>query len=349
MGIDGSSRILYVSDALELTHIIAILRDRCQQTSDPTMDKNNENGRVRQPCIVIDGNQVGMRMMKSPGSAMHRIMAISELFASEGIDVIIAVDGERRPQTKRASVQRAANREHARIEAIIEKQDLAVLLQHADASQKKIRELQQLIKTNESLCEKILPDDFVDVLRELVETYGRQNKQSTISLKVAKMQADPMIARLLLTGKADLIVSSDSDFAAYAGDKCLCVKSFSYQGNRFDEIILSTGDRTVAEAVLASLRKTFPKATQTFCQPTFPIFCGENDPMFRALICVGLGCDVIPGGVVGLGPSRLYKAVQLIGKDLLPDQRIHKLLDVLTSFVKKMVQSTISIEMIFGH
>jgi len=57
--------------------------------------------------------------------------------------------------------------------------------------------------------------------------------------------------------------------------------------------------------------------------------------MFQALICVGLGCDVIPGGVVGLGPSRLYKAVKLIAKALLPDQCICKLLDVLTSLVKK--------------
>jgi len=101
-------------------------------------------------------------------------------------------------------------------------------------------------------CEKILPDNFVNVLRELVEMHGHQNKQSTYPSKLQN-PGSPMIAHLLLTGKADTIHLSNSDFAIYVGDKCLCVKSFSYQGNRFDKILLSTGGRTVAEEVLASL------------------------------------------------------------------------------------------------
>jgi len=33
--------------------------------------------------IVVDGNQIGMQMMKSSESAMHGIMAISELYPRE--------------------------------------------------------------------------------------------------------------------------------------------------------------------------------------------------------------------------------------------------------------------------
>jgi len=94
MRIYGNSQILYMSDASELTHIIAILCDCCQQNSNAMMNKKNRNGHVHQPCIIIDGNQAGIQMMQSSGSAMHCIMAISELFASKGIDVIISVNRE---------------------------------------------------------------------------------------------------------------------------------------------------------------------------------------------------------------------------------------------------------------
>ena len=85
-------------------------------------------------------------------------------------------------------------------------------------------------------------------------------------MKIALKQADPMIACLLLTGKVDAIFSNDSDFAAYCGKKCLCIKDFhlvvwmgrnnneqELHGGIFGKIVLSTGDKSVADHVIASL------------------------------------------------------------------------------------------------
>jgi len=132
------------------------------------------------------------------------------------------------------------------------------------------------------LFNNILLDVFVDVLREQVEAYGSDNAQATISLKAAKMQADPMIACLLLTMVANIIVSSYSDFAAYTGDKCLFIKKFYLHDHTIDKIILLTGLFKVSEEVIASLHCMFPKACQKFNMPRCPLFCNENDPMFCA-------------------------------------------------------------------
>jgi len=66
-----------------------------------------------------------------------------QVFASEGIDVITTVDGKC-PPTKRATIQSSADKEHACLEALIAKQELALLLQNDCSLQKKIHKLQCL-------------------------------------------------------------------------------------------------------------------------------------------------------------------------------------------------------------
>jgi hypothetical protein len=62
---------------------------------------------------------------------------------------------------------------------------------------------------------------------------------------------DPLLARHLLHGESDAMMSKDSDFAAYAGDKCLFIHDFRYSNRRegctLDKIILRTGESKVAE------------------------------------------------------------------------------------------------------
>jgi len=126
-----------------------------------------------------------------------------------------------------------------------------------------------------------------------------------ISLMVAKKQADPMITRLLLKGMADVIMSSDSDFAAYTGSNCFCIKHFDLPAkeNKINNILLSTGDKDKAREI-ASCFGDHDNNT-LFGIPDFPLFSWESNPMICALICIGLGCDVYPGGVKGYGLSQM--------------------------------------------
>jgi len=82
-----------------------------------------------------------------------------------------------------------------------------------------------------------------------------------------------MMACLLLTGKVDAIFSNNSDFAAYCRNKCLCIKKYKLvvqtgknnnerqmNGGTLARIILSTGDKSVADNVIASLCNQFPES-----------------------------------------------------------------------------------------
>ncbi len=65
----------------------------------------------------------------------------------------------------------------------------------------------------------------------------------------------------------------------------------------------------MAEDTVSDLKKAFPAATQEFSTPADPLFNGET-PLMRALICVGLGCDVYPKGMPSCGPSKIHQALQ---------------------------------------
>jgi len=86
----------------------------------------------RHPCVVINANQVGMTMMTLSRCPMACIVGIACLFTTAGIDVVIAADGMLHPQSKIALVMHAADREHARIDAIQAKEELAALYQNGN-------------------------------------------------------------------------------------------------------------------------------------------------------------------------------------------------------------------------
>jgi len=279
MGILHQKKLLYVSQELQFTHVVAILRELAEDRRKefaarcgPT-DRDGSQS-APSPSIIIDANQMGMKMLNMPGSPMLRIIAFAQKFAKEGIDVVIAADGTMRMHTKRASIQRAGNRECARITALTSKQELAIHLQSNNINNEKIAELQKIVTKTESSANNMLPDDFIDVLREEVDCLKTQSLGGDVMLKIAQYQADPMIARIILEGKADAVVSNDSDYAVYLGRKCLCIKEYSYKirDGSIDKIILSTGDKFMADWVDKCLRKLFCNSNCRFREPEFPLF-----------------------------------------------------------------------------
>ena len=46
-------------------------------------------------------------------------------------------------------------------------------------------------------------------------------------------------------------------------------------------------------------------------KPKFPLFDGANDLKMRALIAIALGCNVLPGGVPGVGASSLLNLLKM--------------------------------------
>jgi hypothetical protein len=149
MGLPSPASLLFSSDEMELPHLYAILSARRRRAM--TASTENENNNLpRQPCVDIDANQVVMRLIKKTGGAVHNIIGIVSLLAKDGVDVCIIADNENcRPQTKRASVERAAKREHSRILGLKTREELATLLQSENLPKEKVEELQKTIQSKE--------------------------------------------------------------------------------------------------------------------------------------------------------------------------------------------------------
>lgn len=164
----------------------------------------------------------------------------------------------------------------------------------------------------------------------------------------AKFQADYVIALRSLEMKNDFIFSADTDFAALLGNECLLIDDVKNNGvgllkkkrknkrvkgnNKKAEVIF---DASAFEIKLAGVSKkkmidlqkrlesydtgrgikSIAKGKVTWTRANRPLF--EDRPLrLRALIALGLGCDVFDG-VNRCGPSKIEKELEKIEKKIL--------------------------------
>jgi len=162
------------------------------------------------------------------------------------------------------------------------------------SNNKRLCILESEINKHDRMASSLLPDGFACILKEKIEATDTTNLTTKIMFKAAKKQADPTIAWLILTGSANIIMSNDSDFSVYCGDKCLCIKSFKFdhREKKISEMVLSTGDRRVANdvsTILCTTLDAFGSSDNIFTTPKFPLYCGEEDPMICMLMSVAVG------------------------------------------------------------
>ena len=74
----------------------------------------------------------------------------------------------------------------------------------------------------------MLPTDYYDVLHSLIELHVPQScVHGTINfIHDEKAQADVVNAARVARNLSDMIVSVDTDYAAYLGKECTCLKEF---------------------------------------------------------------------------------------------------------------------------
>jgi len=81
--------------------------------------------------------------------------------------------------------------------------------------------------------------------------------------------------------------------------------------------VLSFGNEGYVAFVILCFCVVDNLTTLVFCKPDFPVFSKEYDPLFCALIIVGLGCNLNLGGVKSIGPSTMYKLLAEINRNQL--------------------------------
>ncbi|MGH7954337.1 MAG: hypothetical protein ACREOZ_00075, partial [Gloeomargaritales cyanobacterium] len=261
------------------------------------------------------------------GGATYRCSSISYLPSTSLISSIITVvcDGDKRHHSKRASIERIAAREGARIDSIIMRGELmpvAEELQNGNCSDvEKVEQtakkdkLVKAVKGAEDRSSAQLLDDFVPKLRHAAEsatTCKNEKQVATISFVQAIFQADAMIAYRCIHGDTDIIMSPDSDFAMLGGVHCIAVKTFIYTVRNpvISKIVVASGCKSAIDIIPRSLGIS----DACIVVPKFPVFDGQS-PALRAAIAVGLLCDQFPGGVKGTGPAAIMENLKShIGK-----------------------------------
>jgi hypothetical protein len=129
-----------------------------------------------------------------------------------------------------------------------------------------------------------------------------------IMIKVcqAKFQADSALSEKMMSWKSDILMTSDPDQAALLGEECQCIKSFvfkdSRQGSTLDDIEIFTAFKSTIETVTKYIN--FPLDKIKIAK--FPVFDEMYCCKMRALVAVGLGCDVNLRNIVTPKPLLTY-------------------------------------------
>ena len=139
------------------------------------------------------------------------------------------------------------------------------------------------------------------------EDYNPENK-GVIEIIKTPFQANPEIARQMVCGNADCILSGDSDFQMYIGasastDMMIWFPKIDYNSSSFKKAQLVTGQKGIMTWINNSLQlkgtnNYFPKDLP------FPIFDDMKDPLCRAFLAVALRYDVFPRRLRDFGPAK---------------------------------------------
>ena len=212
MGISGQSSFLWRSIELDARLIYYVIEQQFQRAK----SSNPSISRLR-PKVVIDANLIGYSFLFKGIGPIKAVFVIAKAFARDGIDVTIVCDNkELRHHSKRATISRKGEKERAKIKIIHNRFELTNLLRAADSeapvNMMRMKKLQKYITTLEHKIDTVFPDNFVEELTKLVNAYD-----GSITIDATPFQADPDIARRVICGEADVIVSGDSDFAMYIG------------------------------------------------------------------------------------------------------------------------------------
>ena len=152
-------------------------------------------------------------------------------------------------------------------------------------------------------------------------------------------------------GLSDLIFSTDSDMAALCGPSCLSISSFTEENtiknknkrekndgvSRFVYNI-GGGSNQLMEELKKYATTSLPSNQIIFTPARYPLL-EETYYLTVALIVVGIGCDVLPGGISGVTPLSISKELKRIKEEGVPDNDNVKKCKLLMDFFKRKDKS----------
>ena len=200
--------------------------------------------------IDVDGNLMAYSIGSSGNKPFHEVinemaLRLKKIAQSGGLNIQVVVDGDIRPDCKRASWSRRKeqgldkiNRKYCRLKAM----ELRGQIDGGTASnidKEKYESFSAEAKRLETKCGRQckIPNDFCERLGERLLIVGATDvhegggivQQNVLK---AKFQADTLIARRFREKKCEYILSNDSDFGAMIGDECILITSVKNANGR---------------------------------------------------------------------------------------------------------------------
>jgi hypothetical protein len=131
----------------------------------------------------------------------------------------------------------------------------------------------------------------------------------------AEFQADSILAGCIEDHSADLFFSSDSDLAVLLGEKCISIKTFSfndrYKVKTIKDFELFSPDLSTIQEIVNHVGI----ADENLVYAKKPLFEGIKNMNLRCLLAVGVGCDVHLTGVAGITPKALLDHLRKLQKE----------------------------------
>ena len=328
MGLRGANSILYSITGLSIK---ALKEIACSRASD-------DERLVR---IDVDCSWVAHKLAAKSGhcsEAGEMTAEVLHLLSKAGFVVTPICDPLHRHHSKRASVERIAKKEKARLTALFSRYELIALsqkmglptltAQEKAETEKEIESLNKIVKTSEKKASSNggLSSSFVSDLElalDGIDAHMINEHQCFVEkVQVAYSQADALIAQRSVEGKSHLILANDSDFLTLVGGKCVTIRDFSVRrgrGNRKTDATIA--DFAVAcctaetyATILAALSLSEEQKIKKKNLPKFPLFDGYGH-RFRATVAVIMGSDVLVGGVKDIGAAKIALKIENYKKD----------------------------------
>ena len=272
------------------------------------------------PTVVVDTNNIANIVGRKSGDVVVNVADHLVDMSHRGMIVQPICDGVSRPISKQSSNKSRATRVKNRNDAVINRQllrDTNKQLEECGNETERIKlqdtrkKLERKIKSAEKQSINVVPPQFDSLLQDEL------NKQSAHTPKevgggyvgrvqTAEFQADSLMCGIYLSKGCQLIESNDADYVIFLGDSCIAIKEYTAK----KVVLSSTSKQTLEDAVSCLSDESKKKVKWT--HPKHPIFEGITDMRTRILIAVIIGCDVCPGGVNGIGPSKVEEKMKQI-------------------------------------
>lgn len=258
------------------------------------------------------------------------------LLASYGFIVTGIIDGEVRPECKRASWIRQRDRELSFINGNYCRQTaLALASLKGSCNNKSVQDEIKKLNGQSRVFSKDYHLEVLSTFKEDCESYiaeqsmrsqgNAEYKGGSVSLELirAKNQADSMIAYRCIHGFSHCVFTNDTDFGHLVGPDIYMVRSIDNKSRKKGISGTIIGVAGYTHASRDALKSHITRKIVEWTDLKNEVF-SSTDQILRSYIAITIGCDVWLPGIPNVGPANVEKELKLLERQKLSKEEMRQ-------------------------